>query len=248
MRYPFATEGVKHLYHAVLCEIIMLGLSVFVVLLGLAAINAESEGLLAIVAVLAIVLLVFAVAVLVLELVGTNKASNDEPLFKNAFYCLIGEIVLTVISAFVGNATASAIITLVNGALNILVTYFIAKGLISLFTNLGDQPMVEKAKKFLLIFFIVFAASVLIGFVEGFLGADSTVAQILDLIASVAAIIAEVLFLLLLKESYQKLSIAKKVAPEAEPTFDSEPDLVLEEVKEEKEEEQKEEPKDDLDL
>ncbi|MBO4667775.1 MAG: hypothetical protein J5666_06615 [Bacilli bacterium] len=231
MKYQYAKEGVKHLYHASICEMVLLGLSFLFSIIDLASGNAEL-GFFAVI--MGLVVIVLAIAILVLEIIGTHKGSKDDKWFLYAFYCLIGVLILTVIKAFIDNSIVTAIFELVTGIGTLLVTFFIIKGLISLFTNLGNQKMVDKSKRFLIIFFALFIASIVVGFVNGLMTSESlkVVRDILELIVTVASIAAEILLLLLYKDSTEELAKAKEEPISLDEPLEEEDEFELKEVEE----------------
>ena len=250
MKYPYASEGVKHLYHAVVCELVVLGLALLVGIVSI-LVASGAEGLAVLIVLLGIAILILAVAVLVLEIIGSNKASKDEHSFLLSFYCLIGVLVITIVNYFVGNSIVSTILSLIGNLGTLLFTFFVFMGLIKLFTNLSNQQMADKSKKTMFIFMALYALFIILDLVSGFFSSEdqATVQNLLSMLATISSVVAEVLLLLLLKESYAVLSVAKdEPRPLDEPKLEesnketdaSDKELDLEEEPvEEKPEEQK---------
>ena len=214
MKFTNAYQGVKKIFAAEIlslicsiCATVTLALPVVGVI---AAANNSQGGTVASLggsAVLAIASMVLAIIAFIFKLIGVNKASKDEPLFKIALYLILAGIAVSVAGGiFNSNATASSIFSALGEVVNLGVTIFIIQGIKNLAAKLGDEKMVKKGdtifKYIIAIYVLVIIAQIVAMILQN--SAALVVALVIIVITGILEIIQYILYL-----SY--LSKAKKM-------------------------------------
>ena len=132
-----------------------------------------------------------------LNIIGVNRASKDEPAFKNALIALlVGIVANIVVSAFSGNPTVSSIGKTVNNVTEILASYFICTGIISLADRLGNSAVSASGKKVRSILMGIWVASAVLNALAILFGTNETMQTIIGITAIVSGIISIVAYFL----------------------------------------------------
>ena len=214
------SEGVKKLFYseAISLGVLFLSLITSILYLGLGGYEAvEESGLKVLVMIFGILVLIASIVAFVFYLLGLNQAQKEDETFKKAFYCVIGNIVLTFISFFVGNRIVSGIFSLIENILSILAFYFVITALIELFEN-KNEDLVNKGKKLLLFYIIVFVAGALLRVISGFLPESAgVIVDALDAIGFLVEILGSILYCMYLYKSSTallQLPVEEKVSEE----------------------------------
>ncbi len=204
MKHVNISEGVKKLFY---CEAISLGvlfisLITSILYLALGGYEAVEESELKIpVMIIGVLVLVASLVAFVFYLLGLNQAQKEDETFKKAFYCVIANIVLTLISFFIGDRIVSGIFSLIENVLSILAFYFVITALIKIFEN-NNEDLVIKGKKLLLFYIIVFVAGALLRVISGFLPESAgVVVDALDAIGFLVEILGSILYCMYLYKS-----------------------------------------------
>ena len=238
------SDGVKKIYLAQLMSIVLMAVTIFMALISIMALKAESNGLLALAGVLAIVILVLAIVIIVFEMLGCYRAGSSENAFMIAFYILVFTLAVSLVGGFVSNTVVSVIISILGDACNILTTFFILTGLCNIFAARGNTEMTTKGKNLIILEIVLYVVALILNVVDRFLNNESTqmVAYIVSILAAVASLVAYILLFIYLKKSSELLE-SEASAPQAEPTYQT--TYVAPTFEEPKEEQQVEEPKED---
>ncbi|MBR0220023.1 MAG: hypothetical protein IJQ33_12550 [Clostridia bacterium] len=132
-----------------------------------------------------------------LNIIGVNRTSKDEPAFKNALIALlVGIVANIVVSAFSGNSTVSSIGKTVNNVTEILASYFICTGIISLADRLGNSAVSASGKKVRSILMGIWVASAVLNALAILFGTNETMQTIIGITAIVSGIISIVAYFL----------------------------------------------------
>ena len=218
MRFPNAAKGVKKIYTAEILELIASLAILLTTILGavtLASMSADSAGGLIAgglgFAVFGIGALVLSIIAFFMQLSGINAAKLDEPLFKNALIALIIGIVLQVVSgsSLLPDGLVKELCGSLGYACDMLVTIYIVQGVGSLAEKLNNSEIAEKSKSLITLLEVVWIVAVILNAVGGILTrSGSAIAVIVSVAAVVAAIVAYVIFLGLLKKAKAMLEAA----------------------------------------
>ena len=197
-----AYEGVKKIYKAEIFALIASILFLVGSILSATGIQAGEEtasgsGLLiggGFIVIAAAILLIIAA---ILNIMGVNRASKDEPAFKDALIALIiGIVANIVVSAFNGNATVSSIGKSVANVMEILASYYICTGVINLADRLNDRAVSASGKKVRSILMGIWIAAAILNALTTLFGTNETMQVIIGSAAIVAGIISIVAYFL----------------------------------------------------
>ena len=216
--FPNAAKGIKYVYYSILLMIITLGLSIFTLLFGFFNFE-DGNPLLLFVGFFVIAVAILAIVALVLELVGVYFAGKDNQTFMKAFYCIIANLVISIVSSIIGARVFSAIASVANTILNLAFIYFTILGIIELANQLGNSQMADEGQNTTKYYFILFAVSAIFDIVASiFEGIENLnfVSNIFSILSTIAGIIAFVLFFVYIKKAVAMLEGAKKVAAPVE--------------------------------
>ncbi len=224
MKFPNAAKGVKQIFYAIIISIIVMALSVVGALFVLLAGENEKSPLFALAGFIGIAVLVGAIAYLVLELVGTNRASKDNDKFKTAFYCIIANLIFSIIGGFFNSNLIQDVVSVMTTALDLALAYYIFTGIIELATDIKNDVMVEKGKKFRKLYVIIFIVALILDAVAAFTDTAEgllAISSVLSMVAGIASIAAFVLFFLYVKEAVPMLENARIVEEKKEDELDA---------------------------
>ena len=216
MQFPNAAKGVKKIYTAEILELIAALAMLLTTILGavtLASMSADSAGGLIAgglgFAVFGIGALVLSIIAFFMQLSGINAAKLDEPKFKNALIALIVGIVLQVVNGLIGAGLVKDLCGSLAYACDMLVTIYIVQGIGSLAEKLNNSEIAEKSKSLITLLEVVWIVAVILNAVGGILTrSGSAIAVIVSVAAGVAAIVAYIIFLGLLKKAKAMLEAA----------------------------------------
>ena len=194
--YTKAYEGVKKIYKAeilaLIAAILMLMGSIFSAT-GLQAgeETASGNGLLIGGGLIVIVAAILMIVAAILNIIGVNRAAEDESAFKSALIALLAGIAANiVVSAFSGNATISSIGRAISNVTEILASYFICTGVINLADRLNDSAVSASGKKVRSILMGIWAASAVLNVLTILSGTNETMKAVIGIAAIVAVIIS----------------------------------------------------------
>ena len=192
MKFPSAQKGVYKLWIAALIGIISTAI-VFVgaILSGFADGN---EGLKAATGGVVGVGGIAGIVVFVLELVGLHQASENDNNFHTAFLIIILGLIVSVVGGIIGAfnndvcKTIAGFASVIASVSSLAALEYAFRGIISLADQLGDQEMVQKGRKLIVIIWAVFIASIVLSLVGKILNPNA--AEWVKILVSIAAIIA----------------------------------------------------------
>lgn len=203
--YTNAYEGVKKIYKAeilaLIAAILMLMGSIFSAT-GLQAgeETASGNGLLIGGGLIVIIAAILSIIASILNIIGVNRAAEDETAFKNALIALLAGIAASiVVSAFSGNATISSIGKSVSNVTEIMASYFICTGIINLADRLNDSAVSASGKKVRSILMGIWTASAVLNILTILFGANETMQAVIGITAIVAVIISIVAYFLYIR-------------------------------------------------
>lgn len=200
-----AYEGVKKIYKAEILSLIAAILMLIGSIISATGIQAGEEtasgnGLLIGGGLVVIVAAILMIVASILNIIGVNRAANDEAAFKNALIALLAGIAANiVVSAFSGNATISSIGKTVSNVTEIMASYFICTGIINLADRLNDSAVSASGKKVRSIIMGIWTASAVLNILTTLFGTNETMQAIIGITAIVAVIISIVAYFLYIR-------------------------------------------------
>ena len=201
-------EGVKFLYFGSICELCLMGLA-FV--LGILEVTVGEIEIFT--GIMSILVLLASIAVFVLKLLGVIKFRKEEKYLEYAFYTLLGVIGLPLINMILNlaayNKYVNGVISIIIGLGELAFIYLIIVGISNVFNALGNNQMVEYAKKALYIILGAAGLAFLLNSVGCFLN-YGTAMNVIDIIATACQIVAVVFMFLFLKKSLAELEGVKE--------------------------------------
>lgn len=212
MNKTVVKEGVKFLYFGSLCELCLMGLAIIMSLLDL--IVGEIE---IFTGIMSILIILASIAVLVLKLLGVIKNRDEETYLKYAFYIMLGVIGLTVINMILNlaayNKYVSGIISIIVGLGELAFIYCLITGISNVFKALGNNEMVEYAKRALYIILGAAGLAFLLNSVSNFMN-YGTAMNVIDLLATICQAVSVIFMFLFLKKSLLNLEDKEEVVEE----------------------------------
>ena len=82
---------------------------------------------------------ILSIVSLILILVGLNKASADDEGYRNAFIISIINLVVGIVSLFVGNAVFATILNIASTILNLAMVYYVVNTTSNLAHSMGND-------------------------------------------------------------------------------------------------------------
>lgn len=207
MRYPNAQKGVKKIFIA---EVLMLIGSVFVFLAafmgagasGIAKVGgAQTEGLVAGLALGALVSLLGATLLpliaYIMNLVGVVQARKDEGKnFSYALYCIVGAIVVTVVSGFFGpKSIGGSLLSAASNVLALLAFIYTIYGVRSLAATLGRTDIVDLGNKSITFVAVLIIISVICNFIMRTFAGSQNVVGAVAIVGMICGIIGYIFYL-----------------------------------------------------
>lgn len=209
-----AYEGVSRIYKAVILSLIATVLILVGGIMGIsgtaAGAAAASESSLVIAGIVAIIAVILMIIAEVINIIGVNRASKDEPAFKNALIALLVGIVSNIlISCFSSNSAVSSIGKSITNITEILASYYICTGIINLADRLNDAGMSARGRKIRSLLMGIWIAAAVMNLVTILSGTNQTMLFIIGLIAvigGICSIVAYFLYFGLLGRAKQMLA------------------------------------------
>ena len=179
MQYNNAQNGIKRLFSAQILELVGLVL----VLLGLMGLT-----------ILGLVGLVFMITGLVRNVLGILEAAKDDENFRKASIFVIAHVILYVAGRFLGRGILGGILGLGNYVSLMLSVWYVALGISSVASGIGNMDIAEYSKgraKIILILYAVILVGTVLSVIPG-------IAEIATLATSILAMVAVILYIFLL--------------------------------------------------
>lgn len=177
--YPKAAGGLKLLFIAEILAIVAVVLSLVPVVGPILVIVAQ-----------------------VLILVGLYQAGADDEGYKTAFILSIVNLVVGIVSAFVGTGVFSAILSIVSTVLNLAVAYFVINTTVNLAHSMGKDELSAKGQRVWKLYLICAVASIVITL----LSFIPVLAAALGILLAIFQLIAYILYLIFLSKASQALA------------------------------------------
>lgn len=219
MKFPNAYQGVKKIFTAEILSLIGSACMIIFAIFGIVAVIGASAafeevtiagGLGAMVFVLAGGVL--SLIGLIFLLIGTKRASADEPLFGQAFMFVLCSLILTVVSTIISMIWTVGIwdnlSTTIANIFSLIATIYIINGIQKLANQLNRPDMVAKGNTYMTLMIIFYIVQIIVRVIPVFFGvnaATSTVVGILSLAAEILALIVFILYLILLGKAKKML-------------------------------------------
>ena len=163
MKFPNAYKGVKKLFIAEICEIVIAVLGIVVA--TLASVAKGNNAVLTAAGTLGLVAAIALIVIFVFQLVGLHQAGKDELQIQYAFCITILGIILSVVGSILGSLTQTRGLelagTFIDSAVKVsqlLAAYYTLMGIASLSAKLSDSKMEKQGKalaNWVIIFFVV---------------------------------------------------------------------------------------------
>lgn len=219
MRFPDAYQGIKKIFTAELLSLIGSLCMIVFAIFGLVTISAVSADSAATAITGGIGIIIFGLAGgilaligLIFMLIGTKRASIDEPVFNNAFLYIILSLILTVASTIISSIWSTGIwdnvSTTVANVFSVFATIFIINGVQNLAAKLDRQDMVSKGNTYMILLIIVYAIQIIARIIPAFFGANaatSSAAGALTLVAEIFSLIVYILYMIFLGKAKKML-------------------------------------------
>ena len=219
MKFPDAYQGIKKIFTAELLSLIGSACMIIFAIFGLvtvAAYQANSADALVAGSIGTIIFGlaggVLALIGLIFLLIGTKRASIDEPVFNNAFMFIILSLVLTVASTIISSIWATGIwdnvSTTVANIFSVFAMIYIINGIQNLASKLDRPDMVTMGNTYMILMIIVYAIQIIARIIPAFFGANattSTAAGVLSLVAEIFALVVYIIYLIYLGKAKKML-------------------------------------------
>lgn len=222
MEFPNAYAGVKKIFTAEILSLIAafsgILTVVFTYFLSKTVVDEEvvSDGAAAVslggAAIFALATAVLGIIAFILTIIGSKKASADEPGFKIVFNLILVGIAVSVASGILSSAlkdnTVNNIVSIVSDAIDLAVTIYIIQAIRNLAVKLGDAEMDKKGNNIYKLIVLVYSIVVIARLITTFTGskAGTIVAGIFGITAGVLEIVKYVLYLIYLNKAKKMLA------------------------------------------
>ena len=194
MTFPNAYDGVKKIYLAEIFSIVSAILGAVVGILG-----AMGDSGIPAAAIVLIVASVIMIAGDILTIVGVNRASKDEPAFKQALVALIVGIGANLlVSSFSENALLSSLGDFISKITEFLASFFICTGIINLADRLNDQAVSEKGKKYRKLLMGIFGTSAVLSLLTTIFSKNESILTGMAVVALISSIFSRVAYFMYL--------------------------------------------------
>ena len=197
-----AYEGVKKIYKAEIFALIASILILIGSILSSTGVEvgegtASGDGLLISGGLIVIVAALLLIVAAILNILGVNRASKDEPAFKNALIALvIGIVANIVVSVFSSNPTVANIGKTVTNVTEILASYYICTGVVNLADHLNDSAVSARGKKVRSIIMGIWVGASVLNVIGALFGTNETMVTIVGITAIIGGIISIVAYFL----------------------------------------------------
>ena len=214
-----AYQGVKKIFTAEVLGLIGTLCMVIVVVFGVVAlvgVDAASDGATIAGGIGAVIFFlgggIVSIVGLILLMIGTKRASEDEPVFNTAFMYILCSLILTVASVILNMiwplANWDNLSTTVANVFSMTATIYIIMAVQRLANRLEKPEMVSKGNTYMTLLIIAYAIQIILRVVPVFYGpeaATSTVVSILTLAAEIFTLVAYILYLIYLGQAKKML-------------------------------------------
>lgn len=187
-----AGEGLKKIFLSqvlgiigAVCALIVAAAAVFTLGGVMAGSGGATLGGAGVTLILGLATLILLLVGFIFYLIGLNKASCAHEGFKNAIMLVVAQIVLSVISSFIRNATLSGVIGIASTVIAFLVVYHVCMASAELLRGVGDEVTAAKGDSVRNIYMVC----MIIDVVCGILGLISALAGLAGLIHGVSALV-----------------------------------------------------------
>lgn len=205
MRFPNAFDGVSKIRTSQILAVVATALLFISAILGLAMIPLSSGGpgnalyaLLAAFGFVAMAAGIISIIALIINIIGINRASKDEPIFKTALIAVVVNILLSCIGSAAGEngSTLSDLMSILSSVAQVITCILIIRGIISLADQLGDGEMVERGNTTRNLVLCLFAVSLVLKAVSDFfIRGSGTASSILTLVAAILSLVQFIVYL-----------------------------------------------------
>jgi len=205
MRFPNAFDGVSKIRTSQILAVVATALLFISAILGLAMIPLSNGGpgnalyaLLAAFGFVAMAAGIISIIALIINIIGINRASKDEPIFKTALIAVVVNILLSGIGSAAGEngSTLSDLMSILSSVAQVITCILIIRGIISLADQLGDGEMVERGNTTRNLVLCLFAVSLVLKAVSDFfIRGSGTASSILTLVAAILSLVQFIVYL-----------------------------------------------------
>ena len=205
MRFPNAFDGVSKIRTSQILAVVATALLFISAILGLAMIPLSNGGpgnalyaLLAAFGFVAMAAGIISIIALIINIIGINRASKDEPIFKTALIAVVVNILLSCIGSAAGEngSTLSDLMSILSSVAQVITCILIIRGIISLADQLGDGEMVERGNTTRNLVLCLFAVSLVLKAVSDFfIRGSGTASSILTLVAAILSLVQFIVYL-----------------------------------------------------
>ena len=214
MTYPDAYDGVKKIFTAQILALIGTGCTVFGALIGGVGLvfGSLASGIGG--GVIVVASFVLAILALVLTLIGLNRASRDEEIFRKAFIWSLVSLIVSVIgdllSLFgVGGSVLENVFDLLTLIFGIVVIAYIFKGIESLAYRLARNDVATSGHNVLVLLYIAYGVTIfcrLMALISLSSPGVLSILGIISLLAGIAMIVGYILYLVHLNKAKNMLT------------------------------------------
>ena len=169
MKYPNASNGVNKIF---MSEIISLIASIIIAICSIVLMVCyEEPGLEALAAAMGVVVFVglgiFVVAY-ILQIVGINRASKDEPTFKVSLIAIIAALVITILEAvfYEQNEFVTFVIEIAGDVAKFFLVHYIIHGIMHISEHLSRPDMTKKGNNIFRVIYIAIGFEVIVRIFE----------------------------------------------------------------------------------
>lgn len=165
MKYPNASNGVNKIF---MSEIIALTASIILAVCSIVLMVCYEkpglEVLSAIMGALVLVSLGIFVVSYILQIVGINRATKDEPAFKVSLIAIIGALVITILEAifYEQNETVTFLLEIGGDVAKFFLVHYIIHGIMHITEHLGRPDMTKKGNKIFRVIYIAIGFEVIV--------------------------------------------------------------------------------------
>ena len=141
---------------------------------------------------------IISIIALIINIIGINRASKDEPIFKTALIAVVVNILLSGIGSAAGEngSTLSDLMSILSSVAQVITCILIIRGIISLADQLGDGEMVERGNTTRNLVLCLFAVSLVLKAVSDFfIRGSGTASSILTLVAAILSLVQFIVYL-----------------------------------------------------
>lgn len=142
----------------------------------------------------------------IMSLLGLNKAGRDIEGCKKAFMLTLIQIVLNVLSTFLGAVpVVGLILSLATYVVSFLIVYFVCTSVAAVMREIGQDSIAstgETVYKINLVCYAVMIIAVILAMIPALL----VIAGIVSIVVSIASVVAEILYMIFLYKSSNALA------------------------------------------